>query len=156
MKRRLIALLIIVACDGCAGTPRLPPPSQMVPPLASPQRPHEDFSIQYNPDVSRPGTPRADVETVLGPPNATQAMADGQIDAIYAFFPDGGKFVNPDPTSQIAASFFTHRGPIAAAPNQLDLDQSELTFYHIRYRSDGTVMMVVGDRPKQEAMPAEF
>ncbi|MGO9605871.1 MAG: hypothetical protein ACLQAT_21200 [Candidatus Binataceae bacterium] len=153
MKRRIVALLIVMACDGCAGAPRLPIPAPAILP-ASPQPPHEDFSIQYNPDVTRPGTPRSEVETVLGAPNATQVMADGQIDAIYAFFPDGGKFVNA--ANQMPASFFTHHGPIAAAPSQMDRDRSELTFYHIRYRSDATVMTVGVDKPKEEALPPAF
>jgi len=63
--------------------------------------------------------------------------------AIYAFFADGGKFLNPG----LGATYFSHSASSAVNNPQLEKWRHELTFYRIRYNLEGVVMAVTVDRP---------
>ena len=68
--------------------------------------------------------------------------------ALYAFFADGGKFLNPG----LGATYFSHSSSSAVNNPQLEKMRHELTFYRIRYNLDGVVMAVTVDRPLPRAV----
>jgi len=94
---------------------------------------NKDPSIQYNPSVLTPGTPRSQVVAAFGQPNGTQTV-NGAQDDIYAFFPDGSKYVDPQITAgTIAAAVFTSGMSLAAKAAKNTIQQNQLTLYRVHY-----------------------
>ena len=117
----------------------------------------KDTSIHYDPSVMRPGVSRSEVLQSFGEPNSTDSLKTGQDEDIYAFYPDGTKFVDPTVRPRnIALGVFT--GGISVAVRQLRLHQAEskLTLYHVIY-DNGTVASVRIEQPPDTntAKPAE-
>lgn len=110
---------------------------------APPTEPGEDKSIHFNPDVAKPGISRETVEAALGPPNATMTLETEQVVALYAFFPDGGKFINPG----LGAEFFSHSASSRVSSAELEGIRQQLTFVRISYSLDGAVTSVAADKP---------
>jgi hypothetical protein len=103
----------------------------------------KDTSIHYDPSVMRPGVDRSEVEQTFGEPNSSDSLKTGQTEDVYAFYPDGTKFVNPTVRPRnIALGVFT--GGMSVAVRQLRLHQAEskLTLYHVIYDANGTVASV--------------
>ncbi len=118
----------------------------------------KDTSIHYDPSVMRPGVERSEVEQSFGEPNSSGSLRTGQTEDVYAFYPDGTKFVNPTVRPRnIALGVFT--GGMSLAVRQLRLDQAEskLTLYHVIYDANGTVASVHIEPPAggNGAVPAE-
>ncbi len=133
-----------MACIGCDALPHLPTEASPAPATAGAQNASlDDYSIQFNPDVAKPGVPCSEVEAVLGQPDATLTLGDDQAEALYAFFPDGGKFVNPG----VGTEFFSHSAASAVRSPHLEALRNQLTFYRIRYSVDGVITSVTVDRP---------
>jgi hypothetical protein len=73
------------------------------------QMTNKDESIRYDPSVLAPGVARSDVVAGLGEPNASQSEGVSRED-VWAFFPDGSKFKDPEITgATIAAAVFNRR-----------------------------------------------
>jgi outer membrane protein assembly factor BamE (lipoprotein component of BamABCDE complex) len=103
----------------------------------------KDTSIHYDPSVMRPGVDRSEVEQTFGEPNSSDSLKTGQTEDVYAFYPDGTKFVNPTVRPRnIALGVFT--GGMSVAVRQLRIHQAEskLTLYHVIYDANGTVASV--------------
>ena len=114
----------------------------------------KDTSIHYDPSVMRPGVARSEIEATFGPPNSIGHLENGEPEEVYAFYPDGTKFVNPTVRPRnVALGFFT--GGVSVALRQLRLHQTEskLTLYHVVYGSDATVALVRIEAPS-DAKPA--
>jgi hypothetical protein len=109
----------------------------------------KDSSIHYNPAVLRVGASRAQVETAYGEPNATRTTDNGLTEDVYAFNPDGTKFVNPQIRPRnFALAFFTMGASIAVRQARLSFTERKLTLYHVLYDSDGNVQSVREERMK--------
>jgi hypothetical protein len=116
-------------------------------------------NIRYNPAVLTPGTPRSQVEGAFGKPNGTQNVGGVQED-VYAFFPDGSKYVDPQITAgTIAAAVFTGGMSLAVKAAKNTIQQNQLTLYDVRYDANQNVQSVkvippnVGSEPKAAASP---
>lgn len=103
----------------------------------------KDTSVHYDPSVMRPGVARSEVQSTFGEPNSTDSLATGQTDDVYAFYPDGTKFVNPTVRPRnIALGVFTAGASVAVRQLRLHQAESKLTLYHVVYGSDGTIASI--------------
>jgi hypothetical protein len=148
----LIALTL-----GIAGCARFQPTSASInpnPTAVLQSATLKDTAVHYDPSVMRPGVARSEVEATFGPPNSSGHLENGEPEDIYAFYPDGTKFVNPTVRPRnVALGVFT--GGVSVAVRQLRLRQAEkkLTLYHVVYGSDETVALVRIEAPP-DAKPA--
>ncbi|MGA2411670.1 MAG: hypothetical protein ABSG46_14955 [Candidatus Binataceae bacterium] len=107
----------------------------------------KDESIHYNPDVLKIGTPQAQVEAAFGDPNSSRTTDAGLIEDVYAFNPDGSKFVNPQTHARnIALAFFTAGASVAVRQARIHLTEQKLTLYHVIYAPDDTIQSVAEER----------
>jgi len=114
---------------------------------------NKDPSIQYNPAVLAPGTPRSQVLAAFGQPNGTQNVNGAQED-VYAFFPDGSKYVDPQITAgTIAAAVFTGGMSLAVKAAKTTIQQNQLTLYDVRYDANQNVAGVKVVPPNIGAEP---
>ena len=104
-------------------------------------------SIHFNPDVLKIGMPRQQVITAFGDPNASQTNANGLAEDVYAFNPDGSKFVNPKTQARnIAAAIFTAGTSVAIRQARIHMTEQKLTLYHVTYGPDSTIKQVSVER----------
>jgi hypothetical protein len=146
VEKLSVSVALLLLAHSIAGCARFQPttPSMNLSPTSEMQSvTMKDTSIHYDPSVIRPGVARSEVEQTFGEPNSTDSLDTGQTEDVYAFYPDGSKFVNPTVRPRnIALGIFT--GGMSVAVRQLRLHQAEskLTLYHVIYGSDGTVASV--------------
>ena len=136
----IVTIMIATVASGCSSSLPTPPNT---PPRPRGRLEIEDPSIRFNADAVKPGVSQTQVEGTLGTPDSTMSLDNGETIVIYAFFPDGGKFLNPG----VGARYFSHSSTSAVNIPQLEKMRHELTFYRIRYNLDGVVMAVTVDRP---------
>jgi hypothetical protein len=104
-------------------------------------------SIHYNPSVLQVGTPRQQVVAAFGNPNASQTTAHGQLEDVYAFNPDGSKFVNPQTQARnIAAAVFTAGTSVAVRQARIKMTEDKLTLFHVVYSPDETIQKISEER----------
>jgi outer membrane protein assembly factor BamE (lipoprotein component of BamABCDE complex) len=114
----------------------------------------KDPSIQYNPSVLRPGTSRSQVLDLMGEPNGTQTVNGVQQD-VYAFFPDGSKYVDPQITAgTIAAAVFTGGMSLAVKAAKNTIQQNQLTLYDVHYDANQDIQSVRVIPPNIGSEPA--
>jgi hypothetical protein len=107
----------------------------------------KDTSVHYDPAVLKVGTPRTSVQAAFGAPNDTQVAANGLTEDVYAFNPDGSKYVNPQIRPRnVALGFFTMGTSVAVRQARLKMAQKKLTLYTIVYSPDGTIRSVKEER----------
>ncbi len=116
-------------------------------------------NIQYNASVLAPGTPRNQVIAAFGQPNGTQNAGGAQED-VYAFFPDGSKYVDPQITAgTVAAAVFTGGMSLAVKAAKNTIQRNQLTLYDVRYDANQNVQSVkvippnLGSEPGASATP---
>ena len=121
----------------------------------------KDSSIQYNPAVLTPGTPRQQVVAAFGQPNATQGEGTSRED-VYAFYPDGSKFVDPSVSAgTIAAAVFTAGMSLAVRQAKITIKEHQITLYRIHYDSQDLIKSVkvvppdMGGTPAANATPSQ-
>jgi hypothetical protein len=149
----LLALLLPIA--SCARFQPTTPAISLSPTAQLRSVTLKDTSVHYDPSVMRPGVARSEVQRSFGEPNSTGSLDSGQAEDVYAFYPDGTKFVNPTVRPRnVALGFFT--GGMSVAVRQLRLHQAErkLTLYHAIYDSDGTVASVRIEPPSDSKTAA--
>jgi hypothetical protein len=107
----------------------------------------KDTSIHYDPAILKAGTLRADVQKAFGDPNATQMTASTQTEDVYAFNPDGSKYVDPQVRPRnVALAFFTMGTSVAVRQARLAMAEKKLTLYTVLYAPDGTIQSVKEER----------
>jgi len=107
----------------------------------------KNTSVHYDPAVLKVGTPRSQVRTVYGDPNATQANASGRVEDVYAFNPDGTKYVDPQIRPRnIALAVFSMGTSVAVRQARLALAEKKLTLYHVSYTAHDTIQSVREER----------
>jgi hypothetical protein len=105
-------------------------------------RGNKDSSIRYDPALMAPGTSRDRVHTAFGTPNATQGDGAARED-VYAFHPDGAKFIEPQMNAgTIAAAVFTGGMSLAVRRARTAVQESQLTLYHVHYDAADKVKSV--------------
>jgi len=103
----------------------------------------KDSSIHYDPSVLKPGNSREQVRAAFGEANASQTTDAGLIEDVYAFNPDGSKFVNPKLRPRnFALGFLTMGASVAVRQARLQMTESKLTLYHVLYAGDGAIKSV--------------
>lgn len=157
-------VLAVLTAAGCA---RFQPttPSLNVSPTSEMQSVTlKDTSIHYDPSVMRPGVARSEVTASFGEPNSTDSLETGQSEDVYAFYPDGTKFVNPTVRPRnIALGVFTAGASVAVRQLRLHQAESKLTLYHVIYDNQGTIASVrieppangTSAEPRPAASPAQ-
>jgi hypothetical protein len=111
-------------------------------------------SIQYNPSVLAVGTPRQQVVAAFGEPNATQGEGTNRED-VYAFYPDGSKFVDPQVSAgTIAAAVFTAGMSLAVRQAKITIRENRITLYRIHYDSNDDIASVKVVPPEMGSTPA--
>ena len=111
-------------------------------------------SIQYDPSVLAIGTPRQQVVAAFGEPNATQGEGPNRED-VYAFYPDGSKFVDPQVgAGTIAAAVFTAGMSLAVRQAKIMIQEKRITMYRVHYDSNGNIASVQVVPPEMGSTPA--
>jgi hypothetical protein len=102
-----------------------------------------DCSIHYDPALPKPGSLRSQIKAAFGEPNATGTTSGGQTEDVYAFNPDGTKFVNPQVRPRnLALGFFTRGMSVAVRQARLNMAEKKLTLYHVLYAPNNVVESV--------------
>lgn len=120
---------------------------------------NQNASIHYDPAVLAVGVPRTKVIAALGEPNATQGEGAARED-VYAFRPDGSKYVEPQIKGvTIAAAVFTAGMSLAVRKARTTIQEQQLTLYHVHYDAQDTVASVQAVPPRlgsaTPALPAQ-
>lgn len=96
-------------------------------------------NVRYDPSVLAPGTPRSQVIAAFGQPNGTN-NAGGVQEDVYAFFPDGAKYVDPQVSAgTIAAAVFTAGMSLAVKAAKNTIQRNQLTLYDVRYDTNENI-----------------
>lgn len=104
----------------------------------------KDTSVRYDPTLMAVGTARDRVHASLGRPNASRTTDGGLIEDVYAFNPDGSKFVDPQLRARnIALAFLTAGISVAVRQARLVLIERKLTLVHVFYGPTDIVDSVV-------------
>ena len=112
----------------------------------------KDTSVHYDPAVLKVGTPRSQVQTAFGDPNTSKTTSSGQLEDVYAFNPDGSKFVNPKLRPRnVALGVLTMGSSVAIHQARLKMVERKLTLYHVYYTSDNTIASVVPEKMSSAA-----
>jgi hypothetical protein len=100
----------------------------------------EDSSTHYDPKVLQVGASRSTVLAAYGDPNSSGTTDTGLIEDVYAFNPDGTKFVNPQMRPRnLAAGFFTRGASTAMRQARLESKERKLTLFHVIYSADDKI-----------------
>lgn len=103
----------------------------------------KDSSVHYDPSVLKAGKTRDQVQAAFGEANGSRTTDAGLVEDVYAFNPDGSKFVNPQVRPRnVALAFFTMGTSVAVRQARLQLVEDKLTLYHVLYSSDDTIHSV--------------
>jgi hypothetical protein len=114
----------------------------------------KDPSIQYDPSVLTVGTPRSRVVAAFGEPNATKSEGTSRED-VYAFYPDGSKFVDPQVgAGTIAAAVFTAGMSLAVRQAKIMIQEQRITMYRVRYEAQDNIASVEVVPPEMGGTPA--
>ena len=114
---------------------------------------NKDESIHYDPSVLAPGVARSDVIAKLGEPNATQGEGAARED-VWAFFPDGSKFKDPQMNgATIAAAVFTAGMSLAVRKARTTVAEHQLTLYRVHYDNQDRVKTVTVVPPSYGSEP---
>lgn len=114
----------------------------------------KDTSIHYDPSVLAIGNSRQQVVAAFGEPNATQGEGSARED-VYAFYPDGSKFVDPQVgAGTIAAGVFTAGMSLAVRQAKITIKEHQITLYRVHYDSQGLIKSVTVVPPAMGATPA--
>jgi hypothetical protein len=107
----------------------------------------KDSNVHYDPAVLAIGTAQSQVRSAYGEPNALQYNAAGQLEEVYAFNPDGTKFVDPQVRPRnIAAAVFTMGTSVAVRQARLHLAEKKLTLFHVIYGPNNMIQSVTTER----------
>ncbi len=145
-------LLVLAAIAGCARFQPVTPGTDYTPTGEIQSVTLKNTSVHYDPAVLAVGVPRTDVVAKLGDPNGTETANDGAVEDVYAFYPDGSKFVNPTIRPRnIALGVFTGGASLAVRQLRLMHTEKKLTLYHVRYGDDGRIASVRVEAPKDSS-----
>jgi len=121
----------------------------------------KNSSVHYDPSVLTVGTPRQQVVAAFGEPNATQGEGPTRED-VYAFYPDGSKFVDPQVgAGTIAAAVFTAGISLAVRQAKIMVKEHQITLYRIHYDSNDNIQSVqvvppeIGGTPESQTAPVQ-
>jgi hypothetical protein len=107
----------------------------------------KNTSVHYDPNVLKVGTPKSQLQTTFGNPNASGTDANGHLEDVYAFNPDGSKFVDPEVRPRnIALAVFSMGTSVAVRQARLAMAEKNLTLYHVTYAPDETIATVREER----------
>jgi hypothetical protein len=107
----------------------------------------KDSSIHYDPAVLKVGMQREQVLAAFGDPNSSRTTDNGVIEDVYAFNPDGSKFVDPQlRVRNVALGFFTMGASVAVRQARLALTERKLTLFHVFYTPSDTIKSVTPER----------
>lgn len=115
---------------------------------------NKDGSIHYDPSALATGVARSDVVAKLGEPNASQGEGVARED-VWAFFPDGAKFKDPEISgATIAAAVFTGGMSLAVRKARTTVQEQQLTLYRVRYDDQDRIKTVQVVPPTHGSEPA--
>ena len=139
MKAFGLALIAIVI-GGCARFQPTTPATNYGPTAIEQSVTMKNSSVHYNPEVLKVGTPRSRVVAAFGEPNGSQKTDNGQVEDVYAFYPDGTKFVDPQIRPRnIAMAVLSMGTSVAVRQARLHMAEKKLTLYHVFYSPEDTI-----------------
>lgn len=145
-----LAASVVIAVSGCARfQPTMPAASSSDYTVAGMEQSvtMKDTSIHYDPAVFTVGASRDQVQKAFGDPNSSRTTDSGQIEDVYAFNPDGAKFVNPQLRARnFALGYFTMGTSVAVRQARLYLTERNLTLFHVIYGPNDTIQSVTEER----------
>ena len=153
----IVAFLGMAVIAGCVPFQPVTPGTDYTPTGEIQSVTLKNTSIHYDPAVLAPGVARTAVVAKLGDPNSVATADDGAAEDVYAFYPDGDKFVNPTLRPRnIALGVFTGGASIAMRQLRLMHTEKKLTLYYVSYGPDGRIAAVRVQSPKDSsaAQPA--
>ncbi len=144
MKKSIIATFFALATiGGCARFQPMTPATDYTPTGELQSVTLKNTSVHYDPAVLAPGVARSEVHARLGDPNGTETGDNGAVEDVYAFYPDGAKFVNPTIRPRnIALGVFTGGASIAVRQLRLAHTEKKLTLYYVSYGPDDRIASV--------------
>jgi hypothetical protein len=84
----------------------------------------KDSSVHYDLAVLKPGSSHSHIEAAFGEPNAIHTTTSGQTEDVYAFNPNGTKFVKPQVRPRnLALAFFTRGMSVAVRQARLSITE---------------------------------
>jgi len=114
----------------------------------------KDSDVHYDPSVLTVGNSRQQVVAAFGQPNATQGEGPSRED-VYAFYPDGSKFVDPQVSAgTIAAAVFTAGISLAARQAKIMIKEKQITCYRVHYDANNNILSVQVVPPEMGSEPA--
>jgi len=114
----------------------------------------KDSDVHYDPSVLTVGNSRQQVVAAFGQPNATQGEGPSRED-VYAFYPDGSKFVDPQVSAgTIAAAVFTAGISLAARQAKIMIKEKQITCYRVHYDANNNIQSVQVVPPEMGSEPA--
>jgi hypothetical protein len=150
VKFRVFILVAASALGGCARFQPTAPaikPSDYTPTGFAQSFTMKDSSIHYDASIMRPGATREQITSAFGEPNESGKTDAGLIEEVYAFNPDGTKFVNPSVRPRnVALGFLTMGTSLAVRQARLALTEKKLTLYHVVYSADNKVTSVTEEK----------
>lgn len=142
MKKICLVALLATAVSACARFQPTTPAAGMTQSITL-----KDSSIHYDPPVLEGGMRREQVLAAFGDPNSSRTTDNGVIEDVYAFNPDGSKFVDPQlRVRNVALGFFTMGTSVAVRQARLALTERKLTLFHVIYTSSDTIRSVTQER----------
>jgi hypothetical protein len=149
-KRLMKTMALLILATGVAACARFQPttPAMDYGPTAQiSSLTMKDTSVHYDPKVLTVGTPKSQVQAAFGDPNGSKTNAAGQSEDVYAFNPDGSKFVDPQLRPRnIALAVFSMGTSIAVRQARLAMAEKKLTLYHVTYGGNGMIASVREER----------
>ncbi len=107
----------------------------------------KDSSIHYDPAVLAVGAAESQMRSAFGEPNASQYNAAGQLEEIYAFNPDGTKFVDPQVRPRnVALAVFSMGTSVAVRQARLHMAENKLTLFQVTYGPNNMIQSVTTER----------
>jgi len=118
------------------------------------QMTNKDESVHYDSSVPAMGVARSAVIAKLGELNASQGEGVARED-VWAFFPDGVKFKDPEVTgATIAAAVFTGGMSLAVRKARTTVSEHQLTLYRVHYDDQDRVKTVQVVPPGRSSGPS--
>ena len=146
--------LIAVMLGGCGRLQPATPATSNGPTAMEQSVTMKNSSVHYNPEVLKVGTPRSQVVAAFGEPNGSRNTDSGQREDVYAFYPDGAKFVDPQIRPRnIALAVLSMGTSVAVRQARLHMAEKKLTLYHVFYGAQETIENVQVE--KMSGAPAE-
>src|SRR5258707_3209253 len=161
---RILLVLPMIALTGClasrmqsmqsqgndSSSSRFDPAQRLSPTAFEQNATMKDSSVHEDPSLLKVGVSRDKIIAAFGTPNQI-SNEGGQEQDVYAFNPDGSKFVKPKTYARnIAAGAFTGGSATVVHQARIHHTEQQLKVYRLTYGPDGMVQSVQKESREEE------